>query len=374
LKTHAFPMLYKESSIGKIQRWVISVEEQPDGTANYVTRYGQVDGKQQETTVKVTTGKNIGKANETTPYQQAFSEAGAKWLKQKDKGYSESLRDASLFDPIIRRPMLAHDYQKYGHKVKYPCFVQPKLDGVRCIAYGDYGKDGNFHVILLSRQGKQFDIPHLKATLASILEKNPELVLDGELYAHGHTFQEIISWVKRTQSDTEKIKYHVYDNIAPFSFAKRIEDVHEFIEGVPHLVAVPTRVINKEEEIVEKHDEFKAKGFEGIMVRHGDCHYKEGYRSQELLKMKTFCDSEFKIIGAKEGVGKCEGQCIFTCETALGTPFDVKIMGTDAYRQKLWAHRDDYIGQMLTVKYFEMTDGEASVPRFPVGVGIRDFE
>jgi DNA ligase 1 len=367
---HVFPTLYKQSSIGKTQQWIISTGEMCDGTAEYTTTHGQVDGKQQSTTVRVLKGKNLGKTNATTPYEQAFSEAGAKWLKQKDKGYGESLRDASLFDPIIRRPMLAHDYQKYGHKVTFPCFVQPKLDGVRCLAYA-YGDD----IFLRSRQGKEFKLPHLENALRPVFEKYGNLVLDGELYAHGHTFQDIISWVKRLQVNTEKIQYHVYDSIHDkVSFLDRIEVTHDIIKGVPHLVRVPTKVIYEESEIVEWHDYFKQSGFEGVIVRHGECLYKEGYRSQELLKVKTFMDSEFKIIGAKQGVGKCEGQCIFTCETPTGVAFDVKIMGTDAYRQKLWTHHDDYIGQMLTVKYFEMTDGEAPVPRFPVGISVRDYE
>jgi hypothetical protein len=125
-----FPILYKKTSTGKIQQWETSVSDDSVIT----TRFGQVDGKIQETQEVITKGKNIGKANETTPYDQAVAQAQANWTKQLKKGYVDSIEDAMAgkTDNIIEggiSPMLAHVFSKQGHKITYPALAQPKLDG-----------------------------------------------------------------------------------------------------------------------------------------------------------------------------------------------------------------------------------------------------
>src|SRR5688572_2152141 len=106
LQSKRFPKLYKTSSRGSEQEWEIVVNETEDGIGEYTTYFGQVDGQIQTTTVKVLTGKNIGRANETSPYEQACREAESKWKKQLDKGYSEQRGGASM----ARKPMLAQSY------------------------------------------------------------------------------------------------------------------------------------------------------------------------------------------------------------------------------------------------------------------------
>ena len=47
-------------------------------------------------------------------------------------------------------------------------------------------------------------------------------------------------------------------------------------------------------------------------------------------------------------------------------------MGTRAEKKKLFQNAQDYIGEMLTVKFQDYT--VAGIPRFPVGVTFRDYE
>jgi DNA ligase-1 len=91
-----------------------------------------------------------------------------------------------------------------------------------------------------------------------------------------------------------------------------------------------------------------------------------------LLKVKQFVDEEFLIVGAEENKGRQKGQCTFICKTADGKEFKAKPMGTDETRRAYWENKDKYIGKHLTVRYFERTEG--GVPRFPVGVEVRDYE
>ncbi len=156
----------------------------------------------------ISSGKNIGKKNETTPVQQAISEAKSAWNKKKDAGYkaegevaigvtggagasgsdSDSVVSETAAVPL---PMLAQDFNKRGKSISFPCLVQRKLDGVRCVASAKG---------LFSRNGKAF--PHLKTIKAEILAIGEEgILLDGELYSDTLTFQEIVGLVKK-----EKIK------------------------------------------------------------------------------------------------------------------------------------------------------------------------
>jgi len=134
------PILYKKTSTGAIQQWEVS-----SGRTGYTVSFGQVDGKIQSTYVEVPSGKNLGKANATTQEQQTYLEAKYKWEKQLKKGYVENIDQAKAgnIDPEYIKgginPMLAASKVwgtdlKHTAKIKFPAYVQPKLDGVRCIA------------------------------------------------------------------------------------------------------------------------------------------------------------------------------------------------------------------------------------------------
>jgi ATP-dependent DNA ligase len=127
-------------------------------------------------------------------------------------------------------------------------------------------------------------------------------------------------------------------------------------------------------EAVDAHNAWVASKYEGIILRHSGCTYKVGYRSQELLKLKASIDEEFEIVGVKEGEGKFEGLGIFQCKTAAGAAFDATPRGTDAERREFWENRASYVGKQLTVRFFEWTSSEPPVPRFPVGISVRDYE
>lgn len=118
-----FKTLYKKNSLGQVQSWKIVVEEN-----TYYTLEGINQLSQSKPTV--CTGKNIGRANETTPEQQALLEAKSLYQKKLDKGYSEDAPQASKFF----EPMLAFERDKYEKLLfTVPTYVQPKLDG--CLDY-----------------------------------------------------------------------------------------------------------------------------------------------------------------------------------------------------------------------------------------------
>ena len=81
---------------------------------------------------------------------------------------------------------------------------------------------------------------------------------------------------------------------------------------------------------------------------------------------------EFMIIGAIEGSGRDKGTVVWQCETEDGVVFNVRPAETREQRRVYWENHKKFIGSLLTVKFQEMT--LKGVPRFPVGVGIRDYE
>jgi len=361
-----WPTLFKFAKSGAIQQWEITAIEYSDGTAAYEVEYGQSGGKVQAALVEVNEGKNLGKANETTPFKQATLEAESKWKKQLDKGYAQGKPK-----PLPKTdPMLAQKYSDRASTVKFPCFWQPKLDGARCIAHRDGDK-----ITLLSRRGKVLDaLDHITDVLLDIMEDGD--VFDGELYVHGVPFQRVMSWIKRKQPDTAKVVYNVYDVVIdkPFSERFKVFCARIALKGKGVVRTVYTKMLSSHKDVKTILARAEKRGYEGIMLRVGDCTYQCGRRSSELLKVKTFLDQEFEIIGAEENKGRQKGQCTFVCKTDTGATFKVKPMGTDAQRRKYWKDHKSHVGEQLTVRFFEWTTSKPPVPRFPIGVAIRDYE
>jgi ATP-dependent DNA ligase len=377
-----FPTLHGEAVSGKTKVWTIEVLPLVNGSAVIRTTHGYLDGKMQVTEKTIITGKNIGRSNETTPLQQATSEARSAWVKRTESGYAplaaaeaadadedeEPVSRSKGIDANVPSPMLAHDYHKRGRSAVFPCFTQRKLDGVRCVAMPGRG--------LFSRQRKPF--PHLEHILEEINAIDPTIILDGELYSTTLHFQEIVSLVKRIAQkpgDAEKmrqIEFHVYDMITPQPYAARHDALKRlFQKRFRHLKLVETRACRSEEEMKEQHAQFVAEGYEGIMLRTPNGTYK-GTRSTDLLKYKEFFDDEFEITGYKEGEGLEEGCVIWIAKIPSGAEFSCRPRGSREERTELYQAGDSYIGKQLTVRYQELTpDG---IPRFPVGIAIRDYE
>lgn len=376
-----WPTLYKLTNGGKVQTWAIGVADYGYGRYPLCTvLHGQQNGKIQQTITEVKSGKNIGKSNETTPLEQCILEAEALWIKQKDrKGYTETIPESKPF-----LPMLAHSYDKQSHKVKWPAILQPKLDGICCLAWYDKIQQ---KVVMMSRAGKPFNnnvLAHLVEELELLL-KGTDIVLHGELYNHElkDDFQTIVSGIKRDEPNehSEKIQYHVYDIVdEELQFHKRNKVLTDLLFNSKHdfsyLKVVSSILINNEQDLKIVNDQYLANGYEGSMIKNLVGMYKINGRSYDLLKYKQFDDDEFEIVGAEQNKGKQSNQCSILCKTKSGTIFAVKPKGTDEQREAYWnTHLNNkLVGKMLTVRYFGYTTGDNPVPRFPIGVSLRDYE
>ena len=330
------PLLFKKTSTGKIQSWSIS-GNRTYGAGTIVTVFGQVGGKLQTTHETISEGKNTGKSNETTAYEQACAEAQSRWTQKKTKnGYVEDIEAAKAGerDVLVKGgidPMLAHPFSKHGDKIAYPAFLQPKLDGHRCIATVIDGE-----CTLWSRTRKPItSMPHIVAAIEALSGGN-DMVLDGELYHHAYRdqFEELTSLIRQEEPAPghEVVEYHIYDlPSSEGAFRARSRRLEQMCLGLfGPLVPVETTLAENEDEALAAMGAYMAEGYEGAMLRNADVGEYENKRSYNLQKLKEFSDSEFAIIGVEEGRGKLAGHAIFVCKTDQGTEFKAKLVGDTA--------------------------------------------
>jgi len=359
-----FPKLYEQSSTGKVKHWQIFVSNE----ATIKVEFGTDNSKVRISEKKLTIGKNIGRSNQTTPYEQALLEAESTWKHKLDEGYVEDLKNIKN---EVLLPMLAHRFQKRKHDIVYPAYVQPKLDGVRCLAKKIDAKTVKYY----SRTGKEFTtLEHLTPVLLKIMEVNQ--VLDGEIYSHDITFQEIIRLVKKLRPKSNTLEYHVFDMVDTKETNKaRALKLVELLFGLKDDSSIKyllTEEVNNETEVLEKHKYYLSKGYEGVIVRNINGMYKLKGRSKDLQKYKEFKDEEFEIIGGQESTGTEAGCIIFTVKNKKGQEFAVRPRGSFEQRKKWMSDIDLLTGKLLTVRYQELTDD--GIPRFPVGISVRDYE
>jgi len=340
--------IYKKDSKGKLRVYETFTEGD-----ELVQRTGLVDGNLVENRVTCKP-KHIGKSNETTGKEQAVLEMESRLKKKLREGYFDTITQA--MEEVVILPMLAKDYKKESKKVKFPCYGQPKLDGMRALVNQNS---------MISRKGVKIDtMDHILTETSSV----SEVVLDGELYAHGISFQENMKLIKKYRPGTsENVKYHTYDCVLDIPFWDRYTLMCDAVAGLSTIEVVETTVLHSEEELKKYHSENISKGYEGTMVRWGDEGYKVNGRSSNLLKYKDFIDEVFEVVDIIPAERRPE-QGMVLCKSGAHTFKATPKMSTSD-KEDLLKNKDQYIGKMAEIRFFEYTDG--GLPRFPVCVGFR---
>jgi len=273
------------------------------------------------------------------------------------------------------KPMLAYKVDKKPVDWSEKVFIQPKLDGVRCI----FTKDGAY-----SRTGKEFkNLAHIKYDLTDYFRKHPNSVLDGELYNHAlkDDFEKIISLVRK-QKPTEQdvrdaqhlVQYHVYDTIAEGpDYEDRFNWLRHNLPIAKTMTLIKNTVVDSQSEAKMLHNVHLAQGYEGSMLRLNKPY--EQKRSYNLQKFKDFSDDEATITGYEAGKGKFTGLIgKFFMEDDDGNEFGCPIgKGYNfADRKNILDNIHDYIGQRATFTYFQRT--QAGSYRHPLFKTLRNYE
>jgi DNA ligase-1 len=349
--------LYKRDSAGKIREWRMEL----DGAGAYRTIAGLQGGNQAVSDWTLATPKNVGRSNETNVIDQAAAEVIAAYTNKLEREYFLSV--AEIDTPRHFKPMLAHKYERG----LFPCYSQPKLDGIRCLA----SRHG-----LKSREGQPIlSCPHISVALAPFFHAYPEAILDGEIYNHAFKddFNAIVSLVKRDKPDPKTAalaQYHVYDYPSegklPFGDRSNLLSVDlDRHTATNVIVVVPTRVIDNQIALDSVYGDYLADGYEGQMVR-SNAPYEQK-RSKTLLKRKEFQDAEFPVVRIEEGLGNWAGVAKkITCRLPDGREFGAGIKGNKTRAAELLTET----WEQATIRFFAYTpDG---IPRFPVAVAFHN--
>ena len=282
------------------------------------------------------------------------------------------------------KPMLAqvYDSKKFTIELHENVMVQPKLDGIRCI----FTKDGAY-----SRAGNKFmNLAHLELKLIPFFKKNPEIILDGELYNHKlkDNFEKIVSLVKKKKPTADDrldaqnlVQYYVYDIIPAKPsmnnlYTARYDYIHKEFKKKKYakiIQVTPTYPVLNAEEARTYHHAFLAEGYEGSIIRANQLYKNK--RSPYLLKVKDFSDTEATIVGYEEGKGKRQGTLgkflmIDDEGVEFGCPPGKGYTYKDLSNILLNIHY--YIGKRATFTYFQRT--KKGSYRHPLFKSLRNYE
>lgn len=349
------------------------------------TEYGQINGKITitEPTI-ITEGKNIGRSNETSIFTQSLIHMRNLYLKKIKSGYSLAISNISS-EHIF--PMALQIYDKNKKHIKYPCYIQPKLDGIRLISMIE-----DSEVKLLSRRLNEFiGFNLMKEEIKLLLENESNIILDGELYNHDMSLQQISGIVRNEQEDYEeklKLKFYIFDCIDlqnnSLTFVERYEKLKELFrhKTFNYLILTDTIKIHNEKSSDKYYKDFIDNGYEGIVYKNLDAKYEysnyKEIRSYQFLKRKKGYDAEYPIVGFEAGIhGKDKDAIIFIMNTPNGKQFKAVPNDTLKNRKKMYTFALDnfdtaYKNKLATIKFDEFS--RDNVPLRAKFISIRDYE
>lgn len=298
------------------------------------------------------------------------------------------------------QPMLADNKIKIDANVlpqlRYPLFASPKLDGIRMRVDPVLGA--------VSRSHKPIPNRHLQMIIA----QNPWLHHhDGELIVGSPTDKNAYNASQSaymTQEGTPAINYHVFDYWGNFTvpYATRhlllcdnIYNNHFIGKETDMAHIVPQYRCYTPEDVLKHEEKYVNAGYEGLILRSIDGHYKNGrstFKEGLLLKFKRLEDAEARIIGfeqllrnqneqkpdnfgfAKRSAHKANmvpvdmvGSLIV--ETEEWGQFNIGSGLDDALRIEMWHSQQQYLGRQITFKY--IPHGTKDKPRQPIFKGFR---
>jgi DNA ligase 1 len=359
--------IYKKDVSGKTRVWWAEVgEDENEGC--WRTHSGTLHGE-----IITSEWKWAEAKSQIDSRQQALFYANAEMTKKLKVDYKGTIEDIDEVRSSIIRPMLANEYVGWIG----PCYAQPKLDGMRCIA--------NVNGLWSRLNRKIISTPHIEGALKDFFQANPEIVLDGELYNHDlhDNFNMIMSLCKKIkpsfedlERSEELIQYWVYDmydlNNPDMIFHHRRVFLSDILfRQYPHasIREVSTALIRTEDDLNLDYMTLLEHGFEGQIIRTNTKYLEK--RTSNLLKRKDFVDQEFELVAIEEGQGQWQGLAKrAVCALPDGKQFAAGISGTQDFCDQLLQERDKY--HAVTVKYHALTpDG---IPRFPIAVKFWEKE
>lgn len=396
--------LMKDDTV-PIKPGYLSGDEIPEGTISQVyVETGVIGGKITRHSPTYPEITNEGKSNERNQLEQGLVIARSLYLKKVDSGFEEKRQFAKKksqksIAKITKKnikyfPMLVRKYDDEKKHLQYPLYVQPKLDGARCVALLNKSPRKNptiKNVIMYTRQKKDYlGFDAIKQELLPALidmwdfNKNESIYIDGELYKHGLSLQDISGAVRNpNRKDIDKykgIKYHIFDIFYPgnisLTFKNRLSCLDDLFDSLDKkhkcIMRVPSTLVKTEAEQERLYKDYLKKKYEGIILRNIDSKYlthptknSRTIRSKFVLKRKMTYSDEFEVVDFTQGKkGRDKGAIIWICKTHdTNKEFNVtpkNITYSERYKLFKSANEKDgfkkkYKGRMMTVEYEDLS-------------------
>ncbi len=317
------------------------------------------------------------------------------------------------------KPNLAPNEQPKPEDIIFPKFASTKLDGIRCVFKGGE---------MLSRSLKQIQSKQLQEKFKHIKQESDDsrIIFDGELYAHGRSFQTITKAVmsqdifnktsikriikEQNCSENEAIEWaqHLIDDIQFFcfdsldtdfvdeTFKERQFNIRVIMKNQPYVTVVEQVEVNSWEEVQTRFKVVLDEGYEGLMLKDKDSTYKFGrntLKENVFFKVKPYVTVDMKVTGfvqateVREGAEKKVnelGRSVTSKKKNDRVPVDmasgvvvdwkgvdlkVNLSQTHDERKEIWNNKDKYLGQYIEFKYLDV--GMKDLPRHPTSIRWR---
>lgn len=337
-------------------------------------------------------------------FEHLIREKLDKGYKQLEKSFNEySLSELKEILPEVntdnngfKKHMLAKSSDKVKQSVidkeKY-WYCSRKIDGVRASLYWDGKK-----IKSASRGGKDYNsalyhfIDHPK--LIEFFTRHPDCILDGELYKHGKSLQQIsgAARLEKNVYDCDWLEYYIYDVMYPkLPFEKRLKVLNQISKELnlgfnPYkewkdddlkIQMVPQEKVSGYDNIMNLHNKYVEEGFEGVVIRNPNKEYGFGKRTNDMIKIKKYKDSEFLVTDYELGLRGSEDM-VFICETPNGNIFKAKPLGDRETKEEYVENfNSKYKNKFATIKYFYYSNGgdeETGVPLQPALIKFRPID
>ena len=276
----------------------------------------------------------------------------------------------------MTKPMLAHKY--VPSKVTFPCFVQPKLNGVRGLFIPIHDKP-----YFQSRYGEIWNSPVVAHSLMALTGQ--KFHLDGEFYRHGMSLQNINSRIgvvrNHPHDESHLIDFNIFDVMVDSPFWKRALILHKLagiLEDATGVKVVKTREVTSETEADYLYNQWKnLDGYEGMMYRDANATYGFSHRCGNkdnrwncLLKRKEMLDDDATIIGFNEMIDGTTGKSkdtlgSFNLMSRWGTTFSAGSGLTHSQREEYWRVGEERMrGTKVHYRYEMLSDSK--IPLKPI--------
>lgn len=284
---------------------------------------------------------------------------------------------------LIKPQLASSEIPDIYTEVNWPKIIQPKLDGICCLAVNG---------VAMSRTMK----PIPNKFIQTFFEEKQLHGLHGELMIAGD-FNDVQSGVMRIEGEPDfyYVVYDIWNSIECYDV--RFEILSSFLpEDFGRVKLIQQKDVSSPEECIAALEDYIAEGYEGAMLRDPYSGYKQGrhtLKSQALMKLKKFYDDEAKVIGFRELMrninekekdergyskrsSKKEGMVPGDTLGALvvawrDVEFDLGSGYTESQRLDIWKNRDKLLGKLVTFKYQGIHE-KTGIPRFGIYKAFRE--